>query len=156
MYSFPAFMATRSGAVAIARSSGFLFPRSVAGDGWTITMPHISDLQREASGRLSSFKQKVLLEEQFNSFDVKSLLPAQSKSIWSSLQEFQKQLSRHYKGMLMSTFYIQVQKMNGLYFGTTVTSYVILNSILICLLSILMVIYILYLYSSGKTLLYAE
>ncbi|PON94687.1 Cadmium-induced protein AS [Trema orientale] len=93
---YNAFTATRSVALEISRSNGFLFPKSVAGDGWTITVPHISDLQREASGRLSSFKQKVLLEKGLSSFDVKSLLPGHSK--WPSVGEFHKQLFRNQKG----------------------------------------------------------
>lgn len=92
-------MATRSGAMEIARSSGFLFPK-VAGHGWAISVPHISDLQREASGRLSSFKQKMVLEEGLNSVNIKSLLPAHSNSIWARLGDFHKQLFRHHKGML--------------------------------------------------------
>lgn len=93
-------MATRSGALDIAKSNGFFSSKNVARDGWTITVPHVSDLQREASGRLTSFKQKMLLEEGLNSFDVKSLLPLHSKSVWASLGEFHKNFFKGDKGIL--------------------------------------------------------
>ena len=96
---FAAFTASKSGALEFARSSGFLSSKSLVGDGWTITVPLVSDLQREASGRLSAFKQKLFFEEGFNSFDVKSLFPAHSMPIWPSFGEFNKQLFRGNKGM---------------------------------------------------------
>ena len=99
MYSFTAFMATRSGALDIAKSNRFLSSKNVVGDGWSITPPHVSDLQREASGRLASFKPKVLLEG-LRSFDVKSLPPLHSNSVWESVGEFHKKLFRGDKGML--------------------------------------------------------
>ncbi|KAF4391816.1 hypothetical protein F8388_017411 [Cannabis sativa] len=98
MQSFPAFVTTRNGAVEMARSSGFQVPKSVGRDRQTIFVPDVSNLQREVSEKLSSFKQKVLLDERLNSFDIKSLLLAPSKSIWASVGEFHKQLSKHHKG----------------------------------------------------------
>lgn len=100
MYSFTVFMATRSGVLDIAKSNRFLSSKNVAGDGWSITLPHVSDLQREASGRLASFKPKVLLEEGLCSFDMKSLLPLHGNSVWESVGEFHKKLFRVDKGML--------------------------------------------------------
>ncbi|GMN40767.1 hypothetical protein TIFTF001_009992 [Ficus carica] len=97
---YNAFMATRSGVLDIAKSNRFLSSKNVAGDGWSITLPHVSDLQREASERLASFKPKVLLEEGLRSYDMKSLLPLHGNSVWESVGEFHKKLFRGDKGML--------------------------------------------------------
>uniref|UniRef100_A0A803R4E8 Cadmium-induced protein AS8 n=1 Tax=Cannabis sativa TaxID=3483 RepID=A0A803R4E8_CANSA len=124
LYEVPysAFVTTRNGAVEMARSSGFQVPKSVGRDRQTIFVPDVSNLQREVSEKLSSFKQKVLLDERLNSFDIKSLLLAPSKSIWASVGEFHKQLSKHHKGILTCILYIKVYNSNCLLYGTTVTS----------------------------------
>ncbi|KAL5550833.1 hypothetical protein UlMin_001009 [Ulmus minor] len=100
LYSVPynAFMATRAGALDIARSSGILSSKSVARDRWTTIIPDVSGLQKKVSGRLSSFKPKKLLDEGLNSFDVKNQLPAHKKPIWESLRNFSEHLFRHQKG----------------------------------------------------------
>jgi len=90
-------MATRAGALDIARSSGILSSKSVARDRWTTIIPTVSGLQKEVSGRLSSFKPKKLLDEGLNSFDVKNQLAAH-KPIWESLRNFSEHLFRHQKG----------------------------------------------------------
>lgn len=54
---YNALVATRNGALEFARSSGLI---SMAGDGWNNITPFISSWQREASGKFSSFKHRVL------------------------------------------------------------------------------------------------
>lgn len=95
-------MATRSGASDTARSSGALFSKNSVGEGWNAIVPHISGMQREASGRLSNFKQNDLL-------NMKRMLSMHTSSMWESLwvsgeQFFQPRKS---KGMPTSTIYIR-------------------------------------------------
>ncbi|GAV70295.1 hypothetical protein CFOL_v3_13793 [Cephalotus follicularis] len=58
---FNAVIATRTGALEFARSSGILSSKNVAVDGWNNFAPCISGFQREASGKLAIFKETHLL-----------------------------------------------------------------------------------------------
>ncbi|GMY29591.1 cadmium-induced protein AS8 isoform X3 [Fagus crenata] len=82
---YNAVMATRSGALELARSSGLLSTKDVAGGGWNNVAPHISGLQREAYRRFCIFKPKCWLDKEDDLFDRKSTLPALTRSISESL-----------------------------------------------------------------------
>ncbi|KAM4085146.1 hypothetical protein ACJW30_10G004900 [Castanea mollissima] len=89
LYELPynAVMATSSGALELARSSG-LATKDIVGDGWNNIAPRISGLQTEAYRRFSSFKQKCCSDKEFDLFDRKSMLPAFTRSISESLGTF--------------------------------------------------------------------
>eukprot|EP00262_Sarcandra_glabra_P005879 TRINITY_DN17811_c0_g1_i1.p1 TRINITY_DN17811_c0_g1~~TRINITY_DN17811_c0_g1_i1.p1 ORF type:complete len:177 (-),score=25.72 TRINITY_DN17811_c0_g1_i1:312-842(-) len=53
---YNAFSATRSGAVEFCRSSAIPAVKNIAGDSWNLIGPHVSGLQREASGKICNFK----------------------------------------------------------------------------------------------------
>ena len=84
---FLAVMATGSGVMELARSSG-LVTKDIVGDGWNNIVPRISGLQTEAYRRFSSFKQKCCLDKEFDLFDRKSKLPAFTRSISEILGTF--------------------------------------------------------------------
>ncbi|XP_023915093.2 cadmium-induced protein AS8 isoform X1 [Quercus suber] len=89
LYEVPynAVMATGSGAVELARSSG-LVTKDIVGDGWNNIAPRISGLQTEAYRRFSSFKQKCCSDKEFDLFDRKSKLQVFTRSISESLGTF--------------------------------------------------------------------
>ena len=71
---FPAFMATRNGALLFTRMSGLLSTGNAAGDGQNNIASRISGLQREAIGRFSSFKGKYTSNKGVDLCDLKSLM----------------------------------------------------------------------------------
>ena len=99
---FPAIMATRSGALELARSSGLLSKKDVAGDGWNNIAPLISNLQREAYTRFSSFKQNHFSSKEVDLFDRMSMAPVFTRSICESLGRFRSRFFRPHKGKLTS------------------------------------------------------
>ncbi|XP_059442871.1 cadmium-induced protein AS8 [Corylus avellana] len=90
IYKVPcdAIMATRSGALELARSSGLLSKKDVAGDGWNNIAPLVSNLQREAYTRFSSFKQNHFPGKEVDLFGRKSMAPVFTRSICESLGRF--------------------------------------------------------------------
>ncbi|XP_010648933.1 cadmium-induced protein AS8 isoform X2 [Vitis vinifera] len=71
---YNAFIATRNGALEFTRMSGLLSMGNAAGDGLNNIVSHISGLQREASGRFSSFKGRHTLNKGVDLCDSKSLM----------------------------------------------------------------------------------
>jgi hypothetical protein len=99
---FPAIMATRSGALELARYSGLLSKKDVAGDGWNNIAPLVSSLQSEAYRRFSSFKQNHFSHKEVDVFDRKSMPPVLTRSVWESLGMFGSRFFRPHKGKLTS------------------------------------------------------
>lgn len=95
-------MATRSGLSGTARFRGTLSSKNFVGEGWNAIVPHISGLQREASGRLSNFKQNDLL-------NMKRMLSMHASSMWESFRVSGEQFFQpgKSKGMLTSIIYIR-------------------------------------------------
>ncbi|CAK7356005.1 unnamed protein product [Dovyalis caffra] len=85
---YNAILATRSGALAIARSNGLLSAKDVAGEGWNNVASRAYLLQRETSGRLSSFNKKVFLDNGVDLVDMKSKLSANAGSLSKVLETF--------------------------------------------------------------------
>ncbi|KAK9274899.1 hypothetical protein L1049_022153 [Liquidambar formosana] len=97
---YNALMATRSGVMEFARSSGLLSMKNVAGDGWNHFAPRIAGWQGGASGRLPSFKYK-------NPFDkgvgnMRSVISLHTRSILEHLGTFSGRFFHPHKGMLAS------------------------------------------------------
>ena len=95
----PAIVATRSSALELARSNDLLSGKHVIWDGWKEILPCVSDLQREASGKFSSFRQKHLSIEVIDFFDMKRRLPLLTSSACESLQSFRSHLFCSRKGI---------------------------------------------------------
>ncbi|KAF5460405.1 hypothetical protein F2P56_020276 [Juglans regia] len=72
---YNALMATRHGALVLARFSGLLSAKDVSGDGWSNLSPCIPGLQKEACRMFSNFKQKHFSDKEVNSYDWKSKRP---------------------------------------------------------------------------------
>uniref|UniRef100_A0A5B7BB63 Putative cadmium-induced protein AS8-like isoform X3 n=1 Tax=Davidia involucrata TaxID=16924 RepID=A0A5B7BB63_DAVIN len=96
---YNAFMATRSGALEFARSSGLLAMKSVGQDGWSNIGPCISNLQREASGRFSSFKNKNSLNKGVDFSEVKSTISSHTRSMLDHFGKFSGNFFRPRKGL---------------------------------------------------------
>lgn len=99
---FPAIMITRSGALELARSSGLLSKKDVAGNVWNNIAPLVSSLQREADRRFSSFKQNHFSGKEVDLFDRKSMPPVHTRSIWEGLGTFGSRFFPPHKGKLTS------------------------------------------------------
>ena len=81
------YVATRSDASENAKSRGALSSKNFVGEGWNAIAPHISGLQREASGRLSNFKQNNLLDKRFDDLlNTKRMLSMHCTSFWESFR----------------------------------------------------------------------
>ncbi|CAB4309473.1 unnamed protein product [Prunus armeniaca] len=85
---YNAAMATRSGALGFGQSSGLPFSKNIAGEGWNNIAPCFTNLQREASGRFSSFKQQHLLDKGVDLSEMKSRLSVNASSMCESLEAF--------------------------------------------------------------------
>ncbi|XP_040988808.1 cadmium-induced protein AS8-like [Juglans microcarpa x Juglans regia] len=72
---YNALMATRHGALVLARFSGLLSAKDVAGDGWSILSPCIPGLQKEACRTFLNFKQKHFSDKEVDSYNWKSKKP---------------------------------------------------------------------------------
>uniref|UniRef100_A0A0R0FP00 Cadmium-induced protein AS8 n=1 Tax=Glycine max TaxID=3847 RepID=A0A0R0FP00_SOYBN len=69
----------------------------IAGVSWIGNLPCISDLQREANGKLFEFRQKHLSIKGINFFDKKNSLPLLT-SASKSIQAFRNQIFSSHKG----------------------------------------------------------
>jgi hypothetical protein len=98
-FFFKAIVATKSGALAIAKSNGLLSARDVAGEGWNNVASRASLLQRETSGRLSSFNKKLLLDNGVDLVDMKSKLSVTAGSLSKVLETFSSRFFPPGKGM---------------------------------------------------------
>ncbi|PRQ19088.1 hypothetical protein RchiOBHm_Chr7g0213271 [Rosa chinensis] len=98
LYTVPyqAVMAARSTPLRLGRPPGLVFSKSIAGEGWDKIAPCVRGLQREASGRLSSFTQHLV--EGVESIDVKSQLSANSKNVCDGLTAFGERIFHFPKG----------------------------------------------------------
>ncbi|XP_059656986.1 cadmium-induced protein AS8 isoform X2 [Cornus florida] len=96
---YNAFRATRSGALQLARSSGLLTSKYVAGDGWSSIEPHISGLQRQASGTFSSFKHKRFLDNRVDLSDMKNRISLQTRSFFDHITKCSGNLLHPHKGL---------------------------------------------------------
>uniref|UniRef100_A0A6M2EPX8 Cadmium-induced protein AS8 n=1 Tax=Populus davidiana TaxID=266767 RepID=A0A6M2EPX8_9ROSI len=96
---YNAILATRSGALAIAKSNGLLSARDVAGEGWNNVASRASLLQRETSGRLSSFNKKLLLDNGVDLVGMKSKLSVNAGSLSKVLETFSSRFFPPGKGM---------------------------------------------------------
>lgn len=88
LYTIPsnAVVAARSTALELGGPPGLNFSKNIAGESWNNIAPCVTGLQREASGRLSSFKQHLV--EGVESFDMKSQLSAHTKSVCDGITAF--------------------------------------------------------------------
>ncbi|PQM34742.1 cadmium-induced protein AS8 [Prunus yedoensis var. nudiflora] len=77
-----------SGALGFGQSRGLLFSKNIAGEGWNNIAPCFTNLQREASGRFSSFKQQHLLDKGVDLSEMKSRLSVNASSMCESLEAF--------------------------------------------------------------------
>ncbi|KAG6791940.1 hypothetical protein POTOM_001075 [Populus tomentosa] len=100
---YNAILATRSGALAIAKSNGLLSARDVAGEGWNNVASRASLLQRETSGRLSSFNKKLLLDNGVDLVDMKSKLSVNAGSLSKVLETFSSRFFPPGKGLASSS-----------------------------------------------------
>ncbi|KAJ7953357.1 Cadmium-induced protein as8-like [Quillaja saponaria] len=80
------FMATRSSALELARSSGVLSSRDVVWDGFTRIAPCITALQKEASEKFSRLRQNHFLIKGVDFIDMKNRLPVLATSACESLR----------------------------------------------------------------------
>lgn len=96
---YDAIMITRSGALELARSSGLLSKKDVAGNVWNNIAPLVSSLQREADRRFSSFKQNHFSGKEVDLFDRKSMPPVHTRSIWEGLGTFGSRFFPPHKGV---------------------------------------------------------
>ncbi|XP_062030063.1 cadmium-induced protein AS8 isoform X1 [Rosa rugosa] len=98
LYTVPyqAVMAARSSALRLGRPPGLVFSKSIAGESWDKIAPCVIGLQREASGRLSSFTQHLV--EGVESIDVKSRLSDNSKTVCDGLTAFGERIFHFPKG----------------------------------------------------------
>ncbi|XP_021801404.1 cadmium-induced protein AS8 [Prunus avium] len=85
---YNAAVAARSGALGFGQSRGFLFSKNIAGEGWNNIAPCFTNLQREASGRFSSFKQQHLLDKGVDLSEMKSRLSVNASSMCENLEAF--------------------------------------------------------------------
>ncbi|KAK3037635.1 hypothetical protein RJ639_030412, partial [Escallonia herrerae] len=85
---FNAFMATRTGALAIAHSRGLHNMRKITRDGWSNIGPHVSGLQKEASERFLSFKHEHSLDKFLDFPDMNSRIASQSRCILDHIGKF--------------------------------------------------------------------
>lgn len=104
----PAIMATRSSALELAQTSGVLPGKHMSGDSWIRNLPCISDLQREACGKLFFFKQKHLSFKGIDFFDMKNSLPSLATSAWNSVRASHSQLFCSRRGIIL--FYKEIIK----------------------------------------------
>uniref|UniRef100_A0A2P2JL33 Cadmium-induced protein AS8 isoform X2 n=1 Tax=Rhizophora mucronata TaxID=61149 RepID=A0A2P2JL33_RHIMU len=95
---FPAVLATRSGAMTFAQSSGLLSSRNFAWNGWNNVAPCFSTLQAETVGRISSLHRKVFLNKGVNFFDMKSKLLDQTRPFSEGLGSFCSRFFQSRKG----------------------------------------------------------
>jgi len=75
-------------------------PEIIAGVSWIGNLPCISDLQREANGKLFEFRQKHLSIKGINFFDKKNSLPLLT-SASKSIQAFRNQIFSSHKGIVL-------------------------------------------------------
>lgn len=105
----PAAMAARSGALGFGQSRGLLFSKNIAGEGWNNIAPCFTNLQREASGRFSSFKQQHLLDKGVDLSEMKSRLSVNASSMCESLEAFRGRFFHSPRGKLTHTTCIIVK-----------------------------------------------
>ncbi|XP_017232671.1 cadmium-induced protein AS8 isoform X3 [Daucus carota subsp. sativus] len=86
---YKAFMATRSGAMGIAHSSGLPEMKNVALDGWSNMGLHISGVKEKASQSFINFRQKQCMNGRVDLPDVRTIMSSHSKSIQDCLKKFQ-------------------------------------------------------------------
>ncbi|XP_061347384.1 cadmium-induced protein AS8 isoform X1 [Gastrolobium bilobum] len=89
---YNAIMATRSSVLELARSNGLLSGKHVSGVSWIRDLPCVSDLQREASGKILCFRKKHLSVDGIDFFDMRNSLPLLTTSACKSIQAFHSQL----------------------------------------------------------------
>lgn len=94
-YFNPAFLATKSSALKLARSG-----TQIAEDVWIRNLPLVSDFQREAGEKFSCFRQKYLSINGTDFFDVKNSLPLLTTSACKNIQAFHDQFFPH-KGIIL-------------------------------------------------------
>uniref|UniRef100_A0A2P2JL05 Cadmium-induced protein AS8 n=1 Tax=Rhizophora mucronata TaxID=61149 RepID=A0A2P2JL05_RHIMU len=95
---YNAVLATRSGAMTFAQSSGLLSSRNFAWNGWNNVAPCFSTLQAETVGRISSLHRKVFLNKGVNFFDMKSKLLDQTRPFSEGLGSFCSRFFQSRKG----------------------------------------------------------
>lgn len=102
--SDPAIMAIRGTALESAWSNGLFSRKHNSGDGWGEISPCFWDLQREATQRFSSFRQKQLSIkgiESIDFFDMRNRLPLLTTSACESLRAINNQLFSFRRGIIL-------------------------------------------------------
>lgn len=95
---YNAFMATRSGAMELARSSGLLDMRNVTIDGWSNIGLQITGLKGKASGRSTSFKHEQSLDKRVDLLNVKSVMSSHSMPVLDCFEKFKSRFFHPPKG----------------------------------------------------------
>ncbi|KAL6985646.1 hypothetical protein U1Q18_019022 [Sarracenia purpurea var. burkii] len=95
---YSALVATRSGALEFARSSGLLSVRNVTENEWSNIGPHISVLQKKALGSLASFKLKAPHKNMADLSEMQSAASTHIRSILDRLQKFDAHFFHPHKG----------------------------------------------------------
>ncbi|XP_057478759.1 cadmium-induced protein AS8 isoform X2 [Actinidia eriantha] len=96
---YNALMATRSGALDIARSSGLLGLRNVSASGWSNIAPHITEVQTKVLERFSSSKHKDSCNEMVDLSAMRSIMSTHTRSILDNLRNFGARFSDRHKGL---------------------------------------------------------
>ncbi|XP_042484553.1 cadmium-induced protein AS8 [Macadamia integrifolia] len=89
----------RTGVVKLLRSSGFFSIRNVVEDGWNHFGPHIP-FQREAGGKITSFKHKSSLDHSVGLTMMKPGYPSNFRSILERLESLRDRCLHPHKGTL--------------------------------------------------------
>ncbi|PSR91355.1 Cadmium-induced protein [Actinidia chinensis var. chinensis] len=96
---YNALMATRSGALDIARSSGLLSLKNVSASGWSNIVPNITDVQTKVLERFSSLKHKDSCNEMVDLSEMRSIMSTHTRSILDNLRNFGARFSDRHKGL---------------------------------------------------------
>ncbi|KAK4261526.1 hypothetical protein QN277_004513 [Acacia crassicarpa] len=92
-------MATRDAALKLVGLSSLLSKKHFAGNGWPGIAPHISEPEREASERFSSFEQQHLSVNATDFFEKKNSLPVLATSACESVRALNTQLFSCHRGV---------------------------------------------------------
>ncbi|WVZ24597.1 hypothetical protein V8G54_003141 [Vigna mungo] len=90
--------------VGVGLPAHFVFVAPYNGVSWMRNLPCISDLQREASGKLFEFRQRHLSLKGIDFFDTKKNLSLITSSARRSMQTFHNQLFCSHKGIIAFIF----------------------------------------------------
>ncbi|KAI9083932.1 hypothetical protein K1719_034190 [Acacia pycnantha] len=96
---YNATMATRDAALKLVGLSSLLSKKHFAGNGWPGIAPHISEPERKASERFSSFEQQHLSVKGTDFFEMKNSLPVLATSACESVRALNTQLFSSQRGI---------------------------------------------------------